>query len=81
MESTPVSGVEMRNDMVAPRPAPLRRSATDTGTTPHEQIGRGTPSSEARAMFRLRAPPSRRVIMASGRSTRSAPAATNPSNR
>tara|TARA_B100000959_G_scaffold123970_1_gene130122 strand:- start:15969 stop:16343 length:375 start_codon:yes stop_codon:yes gene_type:complete len=45
IESTPVSGVEMRNDIVAPRDAPLRRIAIAVGNTLHEQSGRGNPMS------------------------------------
>ncbi len=47
MESTPVCGVAMRNDTVAPRDAPSRRSPMAVGTTPHEHSGSGMPKSAA----------------------------------
>ena len=43
-----VSGVEIRNDNVAPLLAPLLRSVTAVGNTLHEHKGRGTPSMVAR---------------------------------
>ena len=43
MLSTPVWGVAMRNDVEAAREAPLRRSATAVGNTPHEHSGKGMP--------------------------------------
>nr|QJR98111.1 hypothetical protein Prevot99_2700 [uncultured Prevotella sp.] len=47
MESTPVSGVAMRNDTVAPLLAPSLRSDMAVGMTPHEHSGNGIPSSVA----------------------------------
>ena len=47
MESTPVSGVEIKNDVVAPRLAPDLRSWVAVGITEHEQSGMGTPMSAA----------------------------------
>ena len=47
MESTPVSGVAMRNDTVAPLEAPSLRSPMAVGITPHEHKGSGTPNSDA----------------------------------
>ena len=49
MESTPVCGVDMRNDTVAPFDAPSRYSDVAVGMTPHEQSGRGTPKSAAQS--------------------------------
>jgi hypothetical protein len=47
MLSTPVSGVEMRKETVAPRPAPLLRNAHAAGNTLQLQRGIGAPSSAA----------------------------------
>ncbi len=47
IESTPDSGVETRNAADGPRPAPCLRSPMAAGITPHEQSGKGIPSSEA----------------------------------
>ena len=47
MESTPVWGVAMRNDTVAPCDAPSRRSPMAVGTTPHEHSGSGMPNRAA----------------------------------
>ena len=47
MLSTPVSGVEIRNEVVAALEAPLRRRPRAAGMTPHEQRGRGAPKSAA----------------------------------
>ena len=48
IESTPVSGVEIRNAVVEPRLAPARRRALAVGNTEHEHRGRGAPISAAR---------------------------------
>ena len=48
IESSPVSGVEIRKDVVAPLLAPLRRSDVATGSTEHEHSGSGMPNREAR---------------------------------
>ncbi len=47
MLSAPVCGAEMRKAVVAPLPAPWRRSDVATGITLHEQSGSGTPKAEA----------------------------------
>ena len=47
MESIPVCGVAMRNDVTAPFYAPSRRSDMAVGITPQEQRGRGTPKRAA----------------------------------
>lgn len=78
MESTPVCGVAMRNEVEAPFEAPWRRSATAVGSTPHEQSGSGMPS---RAAFTTgRHPwPDRWRLMVSGRmNTWSIPARMKP---
>lgn len=43
MESTPVMGVEIKKDSVAPLLAPLFLMLVASGITPHEQTGRGMP--------------------------------------
>ena len=47
MESTPVCGVAIRNDVAAPFDAPSLRSDMAVGSTPHEHNGRGMPSRAA----------------------------------
>ncbi len=47
MESTPDSGVEIRNAVVAPLFAPCFLSNAAAGSTPQDQSGSGTPSSAA----------------------------------
>ena len=56
MLSTPVCGVAMRNDVEAARDAPLRRSATAVGSTPHEHNGKGIPNAAAVATDRSPVP-------------------------
>ena len=45
MLSTPVCGVESRNEVAAARLAPWRRNDAATGITPHEHSCSGTPNS------------------------------------
>ena len=47
MESTPDSGVDMRNDVTAPLLAPCFFRAAAAGSTPQEHNGMGMPISEA----------------------------------
>ena len=47
MLSTPVCGVEIKNERVAPLEAPRLYIDVETGITPHEQRGMGTPKSAA----------------------------------
>lgn len=47
IESTPVSGVDIMNAVVAPLLAPCLRSPIDTGTTPQEHMGSGIPINDA----------------------------------
>ena len=49
MESAPVSGAVIRNDMHDDRDAPLRRISPTTGTTEQLQSGMGTPIAAAAA--------------------------------
>ena len=57
MESTPVWGVAIRNETVAPFDAPSLRSDIAVGMTPHEHSGRGMPNSAAlTTLLKLRSP-------------------------
>ena len=47
MESTPVWGVAMRNEIVAPFDAPSLRKDIAVGITPQEQSGNGIPKIAA----------------------------------
>ena len=47
IESTPVSGVDIMNAVVAPLLAPCFRRPIETGTTPQEHMGSGMPISDA----------------------------------
>ena len=47
MESTPVCGVAMRNDIVAPFDAPSLRKDIAVGITPQEHNGNGMPNMAA----------------------------------
>jgi hypothetical protein len=47
MLSTPVWGVEIKNEVVAAVDAPLRRNDMAVGSTPHEHSGKGTPINAA----------------------------------
>src|SRR5204863_3151731 len=57
IESTPISGVEMRKDTVAPRVAPCRESPMAVGGTPQEQKGSGVPIAEAQRTDLIRPRP------------------------
>jgi hypothetical protein len=52
MESTPVSGVDIRKAVVAPLLAPCCRKPAAAGTTPQLQSGKGIPNKEALSMLR-----------------------------
>ena len=43
IESTPVCGVAIKNEVVAPFDAPSLRNDIAVGMTPHEHNGKGTP--------------------------------------
>ena len=45
MESTPVIGVEIKNEREAPRLAPLFLMLVASGMTPHDHTGKGTTKS------------------------------------
>ena len=52
IESTPVSGVAIKKDVVAPLLAPLFFSAAAVGNTEQEHKGMGMPTSDAVATER-----------------------------
>ena len=81
MESTPVSGVEMRKDVVAPRLAPDLRSCVAVGMTEQEHSGTGTPMIAAVATERTSFPPSFRAIQVAGTTTLRTPAMMKPTSR
>ena len=47
MESTPDSGVEIKNALIAPLFAPFFFKSVAAGNTPHDQSGNGTPKKAA----------------------------------
>lgn len=47
MLSTPVCGVAIKNEVADAREAPLLRSDTAVGSTPHEHNGNGMPNAAA----------------------------------
>ena len=80
MESTPDSGVEIKNAVVAPLLAPCLRSDTAAGSTPQDHNGMGIPK---KAAFKtdLKRPCPRCVAIELGfKKTRKSPATTNPNN-
>ena len=81
IESTPVSGVEMRKETVAPRVAPCRASPSAVGSTPHEQRGRGVPIADAQSTDLIRPARKSRISVPAGTRTARTPARTNPSRR
>ena len=81
MESTPTSGVVMRNETVAPFVAPWRESASAVGSTPQEQSGSGVPMAEAHRTDLILPRPRNRISRVEGTSTASTPAMTNPASR
>ena len=48
MLSIPVCGVEIKKEVTDPLLAPCLLKYAETGITPHEQSGNGTPNNEAR---------------------------------
>jgi len=57
MLSIPVCGVEMRNATVGPLRAPCLCRDIETGMTPHEQRGSGTPKKDAFSRGQMPLPP------------------------
>ena len=81
IESTPVSGVEIKKDVVAAELAPLCRRAIAPGITEQEQSGNGTPIAEARKTDRKEFFPSSRYTCCSGIKARNNAAAAIPRNK
>jgi hypothetical protein len=81
MESTPVSGVEMRKETVAPLLAPCRRSPSAVGSTPQEHSGSGAPMAEAQSTDFTLPALKKRISVLAGTSTASTPASAKPNSR
>jgi len=81
MLSTPVCGVESRNAVVAPRLAPWRRRDAETGITPQEHSGNGTPKAAALTIDQMPRPPRWRSTVSGRTTTESTPATKNPKSR
>jgi len=81
MESTPDSGVEIRNAAVAPRLAPCFLKLAAAGKTEQEQSGKGIPSKAALKTDRI-LPRLRCLAMVSGERKRyMSPATRTPRNK
>lgn len=78
IESTPVIGVEMRKDSVAPLLAPLFFILLARGITPQEQTGRGIPKIVDFITEEILSFPRCFVTMESGTSSCKMPAKTSP---
>ena len=81
MESIPDSGVEIRNEDVAPLEAPDFLRVTAAGMTEQEHSGSGTPAKEAKKTdFRLLSP-NLFLIRSTDKNERITPAITSPKSR
>ncbi len=78
MESTPDSGVDMRNAVVAPLLAPCFRSDTAAGNTPQDHNGMGMPRMEALSTETNRPCPRCLATEAGLRNMRNNPATIRP---
>jgi hypothetical protein len=78
MESTPDSGVDMRNAVVAPLFAPCFRSDTAAGNTPHDHKGIGIPKMAALSTETNRLCPRCLATELGLRNTRNNPATVKP---
>jgi len=78
MESTPDSGVDMRNAVVAPLLAPCFRSDTAAGNTPQDHNGMGIPKMAALNTETNRPCPRCLATEPGLRNTRNNPATINP---
>ena len=78
MESTPVIGVEIKNESVAPLLAPDFLILVASGITPHEQTGRGIPKRVDFITESIFSFPRCFVTMVSGTSSCNIPAKTRP---
>ena len=81
MESTPVVGVETRNERVALVLAPSFLREAATGMTPQEHMGNGIPRTVALIMDPRVLPPRCRTMKLLPRKTCNIPAMNNPSTR
>ena len=78
MESTPDSGVDIKNAVAAPLLAPCLRSDTAAGRTPHDHNGIGIPRKAALNTDENRPRPRCRTTEFGFRNTRSSPLTSNP---
>jgi hypothetical protein len=78
MESTPDSGVDIRNAVVAPLFAPCFRNDTAAGNTPQDHNGMGTPRREALSTEIYRPCPRCLATTPGLRNTRSNPETISP---
>jgi len=78
MESTPDSGVDMRNAVVAPLLAPCFRSDTAAGNTPQDHKGMGIPKIAALSTETNRPCPKCLATEPGLRNTRNNPATIKP---
>jgi hypothetical protein len=81
MLSTPVCGVDSKNEIVEPLLAPCLYSDIDTGITPQEHKGNGTPKIEALTNCQILVPPKWRSTISCETSIDSKPATKNPNKR
>jgi len=81
MLSAPVWGVESRNDIVDALLAPCLWREIDTGITPQEQSGKGTPKREAFMSGQIPFPPRCFSTVRCEMSTESIPATRKPKIR
>jgi hypothetical protein len=77
--STPVCGVDIRNEIEAPFEAPFLKIETPVGITPQEHKGKGIPIRAALSTDLILELPSKRFILPSGKNTCKMPAIRNPS--
>lgn len=81
MESIPVCGVEIKNDVVLPLDAPFLCMAIPVGITPQEQSGNGTPKREALKVDFNDCPPKYLLTNDCGTKACKIPAKKKPNNR
>jgi hypothetical protein len=81
MESTPVCGVAIRNDTVAPFDAPSLRIDAAVGITPHEHRGSGMPNMAAHITERKLLPDSLSAYILRGTNSCRIPAIRKPNRR
>ena len=81
MESTPVVGVEIRNDRVDPLLAPCLLKEMDVGITPQEHRGSGIPNKAAFITESILPLPRCLATISGEKNTRRTPAKKNPNKR